>query len=104
MQQLSTKICEAIKITQYLRDCGYKVIEAANAEEAMTVLSHKETVINLVFTDIEMPGALDGFALAQWVREHKPGIDGLKACRVPFNRQKNCAKKGRYPNHMTPKQ
>ena len=34
MQQLSTKICEAIKITQYLRDCGYKVIEAANAEEA----------------------------------------------------------------------
>ena len=83
MQQLSTKICEAIKITQYLRDCGYKVIEAANAEEAMTVLSHKETVINLVFTDIEMPGALDGFGLAQRVREHKPGIDVLLAGTLP---------------------
>jgi CheY-like chemotaxis protein len=83
MQQLSAKICEAIKITQYLRDCGYKVIEAANAEEAMTVLSHKETVINLVFTDIEMPGALDGFGLAQWVREHKLGIDVLLAGTLP---------------------
>lgn len=49
----------------------------------MTVLSHKETVINLVFTDIEMPGALDGFGLAQWVREHKPGIDVLLAGTLP---------------------
>ena len=45
-------------ISQYLRDCGYKVIEAANADEAMTVLLHKETVIDIVFTDIEMPGTL----------------------------------------------
>jgi CheY-like chemotaxis protein len=51
-------------IAHYLRDCGYKVVEAANADEAVTVLSHKETVIDLVFTDIEMPGALDGFGLA----------------------------------------
>jgi DNA-binding NtrC family response regulator len=35
-------------ISQYLRDCGYKVIEATNAEEAKTILSHKETVINLI--------------------------------------------------------
>jgi CheY-like chemotaxis protein len=83
---VKTRFIEAIKITQYLRDCGYKVIEAANAEEAMTVLSHKETVINLVFTDIEMPGALDGFGLAQWVREHKPGID-VTACRSPTGKR-----------------
>jgi CheY-like chemotaxis protein len=30
-------------ISQYLRDCGYKIIEAANADEAMTVLLHEET-------------------------------------------------------------
>jgi len=46
-------------ISQYLRDCGYRVIEAANAQEAVTVLSHEETVVDVVFTDIEMPGALD---------------------------------------------
>src|ERR1700741_695356 len=62
-------------ISQYLRDCGYRVIEAANAQEAVTVLSHEETVVDVVFTDIEMPGALDGFGLAKWVREHRPGVD-----------------------------
>ena len=61
-------------ISQYLRDCGYRVIEAANAQEAVTVLSHEETVVDVVFTDIEMPGALDGFGLAKWVREHRPGV------------------------------
>jgi DNA-binding NtrC family response regulator len=70
-------------IAQYLRDCGYKVIEAVNAEEAMTVLSHKETVVDIVFTDIEMPGAVDGFGLAKWIREHRPGLDVLLAGTVP---------------------
>jgi DNA-binding NtrC family response regulator len=70
-------------ISRYLRDCGYKVIEAADAEEAVTVLSHKETVIGIVFTDIEMPGALDGFGLAQWIREHKPGLDVILAGTLP---------------------
>jgi CheY-like chemotaxis protein len=36
-------------IAQYLRDCGYKVIEAVNADEAMAVLLHKETVVDFVF-------------------------------------------------------
>jgi DNA-binding NtrC family response regulator len=70
-------------ISHYLRDCGYKVIEAANADEAVTVLSHKETVIDLVFTDIEMPGGLDGFGLARWVREHRPGLDVILAGTLP---------------------
>ena len=36
-------------IAEYLRDCGYKVIEAVNADEAMAVLLHKETVVDFVF-------------------------------------------------------
>jgi DNA-binding NtrC family response regulator len=68
-----------VPIAQYLRDCGYRVIEAVNAEEAMTVLSHKETVVDVVFSDIEMPGAVDGFGLAKWIREHRPGLDVLLA-------------------------
>ena len=50
-------------IAQYLRDCGYKVIEAVNADEAMTVLLHRETAVDIVFSDIEMPGSVDGFGL-----------------------------------------
>jgi len=70
-------------IAQYLRDCGCKVIEAVNAEEAMTVLLHKETLVDIVFSDIEMPGSVDGFGLAKWIREHRPGLDVLLAGTVP---------------------
>jgi DNA-binding NtrC family response regulator len=64
-------------ISHYLRDCGYKVIEAANGDEAMQVLLHPEIVVHVVFSDIEMPGAVDGFGLANWVREHRSGLDVL---------------------------
>jgi DNA-binding NtrC family response regulator len=68
-----------VPIAQYLRDCGYRVVEAVNAEEAMTVLLHEETVVDVVFSDIEMPGAVDGVGLAKWIREHRPGLDVLLA-------------------------
>jgi DNA-binding NtrC family response regulator len=70
-------------IAQYLRDCGYRVIEAVNADEAMAVLSHQETAVDIVFSDIEMPGSVDGFGLAKWIREHRPGLDVLLAGTVP---------------------
>jgi DNA-binding NtrC family response regulator len=70
-------------IAQYLRDCGYKVIEASNADEAMQVLQHQETVVDVLFSDIEMPGAVDGFGLAKWVGEHRPGLNVLLAGTVP---------------------
>jgi CheY-like chemotaxis protein len=70
-------------IAQYLRDCGYKVIEAVSAGEAMAVLSHQKTVVDIVFSDIEMPGTLEGFGLAKWIREHRPGLDVLLAGTVP---------------------
>jgi DNA-binding NtrC family response regulator len=69
-------------IAHYLRDCGYKVIEAANADEATTVLLHQETRIDIVFSDIEMPGSIDGFGLAKWVRDHRPGLDVILAGTV----------------------
>lgn len=62
-------------ISQYLRDCGYKVIEAANADEAMIVLQVPDIPLDVVFCDVEMPGSMDGFALAQWIRTHRPGLE-----------------------------
>jgi DNA-binding NtrC family response regulator len=69
-------------IAHYLRDCGYKVIEAANADEATTVLLHHETRIDIVFSDIEMLGSIDGFGLAKWIRDHRPGLDVILAGTV----------------------
>jgi DNA-binding NtrC family response regulator len=81
-------------IAQYLRECGYKVIEAANADEAMHVLLHKDTVVHLVFSDIEMPGAVDGFGLAKWIRENRSDLDVLLAgtlARAVKNAKDLCA-------------
>lgn len=66
-------------IAGYLRDCGLRVIEAANAAEAVAVLSHPEHAVNVVFTDVVMPGEMDGFALAQWVRREKPDVEVILA-------------------------
>jgi CheY-like chemotaxis protein len=66
-------------ISDYLRDCGYRVIEAANAEEAIIVLKQEDLVIDIVLSDVEMPGVLDGFGLARWVREHREGLDVILA-------------------------
>ncbi|GAB0119958.1 hypothetical protein Acid7E03_40300 [Acidisoma sp. 7E03] len=63
-------------IADYLRDCGYRVIEAGNVAEALTVLQSSETV-HIVFSDVQMPGELDGFALARWVRQNQPQVKVL---------------------------
>ena len=70
-------------ISQYLRDCGYKIIEAVNADEAMVVLLHRETPIDIVFSDIEMPGSIDGFGLPKWIRENHPGLDVILTGTLP---------------------
>jgi CheY-like chemotaxis protein len=70
-------------IAEYLRDCGYRVIEAVSADEAMTVLMHKETQVDIVFSDIEMPGSTDGFGLSKWIRDNRPGIDVILTGTVP---------------------
>ena len=52
---------------------GFKVVEAADADEALTVLDATEDVRALV-TDVEMPGSLDGFTLARVVKQAWPHI------------------------------
>jgi len=52
---------------------GYRVIEAVNADEALTLLEARHDV-RLVVTDVDMPGTLNGFALARIVNMRFPGI------------------------------
>jgi two-component system, response regulator PdtaR len=57
----------------FLEDAGFDVLQAGNADEALRVLeSHPE--VDVVFSDIEMPGALDGLGLARRICERWPNI------------------------------
>jgi len=66
-------------IAGYLRDCGFRVIEAASGDEAIQLLERDEGRIDVVLTGVEMQGAMDGFALAQWVRRERPNIEVVMA-------------------------
>src|SRR5580704_1709637 len=52
-----------------LRDAGFEVIEAANTAEALRVLALLP--VDVLFSDIDMPGNMDGLALAQWVHRRQ---------------------------------
>ncbi|MDQ2860114.1 MAG: response regulator, partial [Pseudomonadota bacterium] len=51
---------------EILRDAGYAVVEAANAEQALAVVAGGGAV-DVLFTDINMPGRMDGLELARRV-------------------------------------
>ena len=57
----------------WLRDCGIDCLEAADADAAMSLLQ-SDGNIALVFSDVRMPGQMDGVDLARWLREHRPHI------------------------------
>lgn len=56
---------------EILEDKGYRVLEAASAEEALLILE-RAPGMRLLFTDIRMPGTMDGLGLAKAVHERWP--------------------------------
>lgn len=60
-------------VAEYLRDCGFMVIEAGSAQEALALFK-VDIEVDVVFSDIQMPGEMDGFALNQWLRRHRPDV------------------------------
>ena len=56
-----------------IEDAGFEVIEAASADEAIRILEWRSDV-RVVFTDIHMPGSMDGLKLAHAVRNRWPPI------------------------------
>jgi DNA-binding NtrC family response regulator len=63
-------------VAEFLRDSNYRVLEASNAVEAQAVMQSKEP-IELVFSDVRMPGELSGFDLAAWIRQQYPDVSVL---------------------------
>jgi len=59
-------------VSDYLQECGFKVLKASNADEAQQMRQSYPLVLDLVFSDVRDAWNKDGFALAQWVRTHRP--------------------------------
>ena len=58
-------------LVDHLQSAGFITKEAANAAEAIQVLEN-DSDIKIVITDIQMPGSMDGIALAHYVRRRWP--------------------------------
>jgi CheY-like chemotaxis protein len=56
-----------------IEEAGFEVVEASNADEAVAILEARLDIA-VVFTDIQMPGSMDGLKLARAVRNRWPPI------------------------------
>ncbi len=71
-------------LTEVLQDHGYHVFEAANVADAKQILSSNPP-IDLVFSDINMPGTETGFALSKWVHRNFPNTKVLLTSGAPHS-------------------
>lgn len=62
-----------MNIIQVAEDSGYDVLEAADADEAILILQSRND-IRVVFTDVGMPGSMDGLRLARFIKDRWPPI------------------------------
>lgn len=62
-----------MNMAMHLEEEGFNVAEAADAEEAIRLLEANDA-IQLIFTDIDMPGSMDGLKLSAYVRGRWPPI------------------------------
>jgi CheY-like chemotaxis protein len=83
---------------------GFDVVEAANADEAIAILETRLD-ITVVFTDIQMPGSMDGLKLAQAVRGRWPPIKIVATSGQVYVKDGDLPQGGRFlPKPYSPSQ
>ncbi len=78
---LEPDILARMAIAEYLRDCGYRVIEGSKADDVFKVLNAKAP-IHIVLTEVALDSDLDGLELARRVRAAQPDVDVIVAAGV----------------------
>jgi len=61
-------------IADYLRTCGYVVVEASSTDEAVTVLSDESVNVNAVLCDADAPGSQNAFQFRAWAADHRKHV------------------------------
>jgi CheY-like chemotaxis protein len=72
-------------IAEELRDAGFHVLEAADGEAACSLLTAKGAV-DVLFTDIRLPGQLDGWAVARMARQSHSALPVVYATGYTLDR------------------
>lgn len=62
-------------IADYLRHCEYRVVEAANTDEALIALGEPTLSVDVILCDVSALGSKSGFELASWVRANRPELE-----------------------------
>src|SRR4051794_27845282 len=62
-----------MRAVDIVEDAGFHPVEAANADQAISILESRSD-ISLLFTDIQMPGSMDGLKLAHAVHDRWPAV------------------------------
>lgn len=63
-----------MNLALHLEEAGFKVFEAASAEGAIELLEEAGDPVDIVLTDLNMPGSKGGAGLLKWLAEHRPGV------------------------------
>ena len=76
-------------------DAGFEALSAATADEAIKILEFRSD-IRLVFTDVNMPGSMNGLRLAHAVRGRWPPVELLVTSAVSNITAKDLPERGRF--------
>ena len=69
-------------ISDYLRTCGYVVVEASNTDEAVVVLDDMKFAVEAVLCDADAPGSQSAFQFRSWALQRRPEVEILLAGSV----------------------
>jgi len=59
-------------VAEFLRGCGYRVLEAKSADEAILLIEDDTFTPEVVVSSVEIAG--DGFGIAKWIKNNKPDL------------------------------
>jgi DNA-binding response OmpR family regulator len=65
---VESNVLVRLALAEYLRDSGYATLEAGDTDEAIQLLESSGRAIGVVFSEIDVPGRIDGYGLARWIR------------------------------------
>jgi CheY-like chemotaxis protein len=74
-------------VVRYFRELGFNVVEAKNGSEAIAQL--ESTGIDVLFTDVVMPGSIDGYQLACLAQDRWPGLNVILTSGFPQTKLTN---------------